>query len=37
MNKVFLYPYKDGSASAKALATALGIKRIKTEGSKFKP
>lgn len=32
----FLYPYKDGSASAKALATALGIKRIKREGSKFK-
>lgn len=33
----FLYPYKDGSASAKALAEALGIKRIKREGSKFKP
>lgn len=27
-----LYPYNEGSASAKALATALGIKRIKHEG-----
>lgn len=27
-----LYPYKPGSASAKALAEALGIKRIKHEG-----
>jgi hypothetical protein len=33
----FLYPYKDGSASAKALAAALNIKRIKREGSSFKP
>lgn len=37
MNKTFLYPYKDGSASAKALAQALGIKRVKREGSHFKP
>lgn len=37
MTKTFLYPYKDGSASAKALAQALNIKRIKREGSKFKP
>lgn len=36
MAKTFLYPYKDGSASAKALAQALGIKRIKREGSNFK-
>jgi glutathione synthase/RimK-type ligase-like ATP-grasp enzyme len=27
-----LYPYNEGSTSAKALATALGIKRIKHEG-----
>lgn len=27
-----IYPYKQGSASAKALADALGIKRIKHEG-----
>lgn len=32
-----LFPYKKGSASAKALAGALGIKRIKLEGSKWKP
>lgn len=31
-----IFPYKTGSASAKALAGALGIKRIKAEGSKFK-
>lgn len=32
-----LYQYKAGSASAKALAEKLGIKRIKLEGSKYKP
>jgi len=35
--KTFIYPYKKGSKSAKALAQALGIKQIKREGSKFKP
>ena len=30
-----IYPYKKGSKSAKALADALGIKRIKLDGSKF--
>lgn len=35
--KTFLYQYKAGSASAKVLAQALGIKRIKVKGSKFKP
>lgn len=33
---MFIYAYKQGSASAKALAEALGIKRIKREDSKFK-
>lgn len=33
---IALYPYKTGSESAKALAEALGIKRIKSEGSKYK-
>lgn len=33
----FLYPYKDGSASAKALSQALGIKRIRRTGSRFSP
>lgn len=37
MNKTFLYPYKTGSASAKALADALGIKQIKRENSHFHP
>lgn len=37
MSTAFLYPYKDGSASAKALASALNIKRIRRKGSKFKP
>lgn len=32
-----IYSYNQGSASAKALAEALGIKRIKHQGSKFKP
>lgn len=31
-----IIPYKAGSEGAKALAQALGVKRIKTEGSKFK-
>jgi glutathione synthase/RimK-type ligase-like ATP-grasp enzyme len=32
-----LYPYKQGSASAKALAQALGIKRIRKEGKDITP
>lgn len=32
-----ILPYKQGSESAKALAQALGIKRLKLEGSKWKP
>lgn len=32
-----IYPYKAGSASAKALAEALGIKRLKHEGPATKP
>lgn len=36
-NKTYIYPYKNGSASAKALAEALGVKQIKTVGSKFNP
>jgi len=31
-----IYPYKEGSRSAKDLAGGLGAKRIKHEGSKFK-
>lgn len=31
-----IFPYKMGSEGAKALAQALGVKRIKPEGSKFK-
>ena len=31
-----LYPYKNGSQGAKALAEGIGIKQIKKEGSKFK-
>jgi hypothetical protein len=34
---MLIYPYNPGSRSAKALATALGIKRIKHVGSGFKP
>lgn len=37
MAKTYIYPYKNGSASAKALAEALGVKQIKREGSKFIP
>lgn len=33
---MILYPYKTGSQGAKDLATAIGIKQIKKEGSKFK-
>ena len=33
----FVLPYKTGSKSAKDLAIALGLKRLKTEGSKAKP
>jgi glutathione synthase/RimK-type ligase-like ATP-grasp enzyme len=33
---MFIYPYKTGSASAKALSEAIGAKRIKRENSKFK-
>lgn len=32
-----VYPYKQGSASAKALANALGGKVLKVENSKYKP
>ena len=32
-----IYPYKMESESSKALAAKLGVKRIKLEGSKFKP
>ena len=31
-----IYPYKAGSASVKVLSAALGVKQIKTQGSKFK-
>lgn len=33
----FLYPYKGGSKGARALAQALGIKRIKQRNSRFRP
>lgn len=33
---MIIYPYKNGSESAKALADALGVLQIKKEGSKFK-
>lgn len=35
--RIKIYSYKVGSASAKALATALGCKVLKHEGSKYKP
>jgi len=35
--RYFIYPYNSASASAKVLAEGLGAKRIKREGSKFKP
>jgi glutathione synthase/RimK-type ligase-like ATP-grasp enzyme len=34
---MFIYPYKKGSKSVAALAGKTGAKRIKLEGSKFKP
>ena len=34
--KLYLYSYKPGSKSAKDLATALDIKRIKHERSRFR-
>lgn len=34
---MFIYPYKKGSQSAKALAQALPAKRIKLVGSRFRP
>lgn len=34
--RLFIYPYKQGSRSARALADALGAKRIKLEGSRFR-
>lgn len=34
---IFVYPYKKGSKSAKALAHTLGAKRIKLQNSRFKP
>lgn len=37
MTRYRVLPYKQGSASAKALAEALGGKVLKLEGSKFKP
>ena len=33
---MFIFPYKKGSESAKALSEAIGAKRIKAEGSRFK-
>lgn len=35
--RFYVYPYKTGSKSAKALAKALGGKLIKREGSRFEP
>lgn len=32
-----VYPYKPGSRSARELADALGVKRLKHEGSRYKP
>lgn len=34
---MYIYPYKPGSASAKALAKELGARRIKNERSRFRP
>lgn len=34
--KIFVYPYRSGSKSAKRLAEALGAKRVKLLNSKFK-
>lgn len=35
--RAFIYPYRNGSKSVKALAEATNAVRIKREGSKFKP
>lgn len=35
--RAFIYPYKKGSRSAKALAQAVGGKQIKLEGSRYQP
>jgi glutathione synthase/RimK-type ligase-like ATP-grasp enzyme len=37
MEKTWIYPYSDESQSARLLANALGIKRIKRLNSRFKP
>lgn len=37
MSKFYVYPYKQGSKSAKELANTLGGKVLKLEGSKFNP
>ena len=35
--RTVIYPYKPGSKSARDLARALGVKRIKHKGSRFRP
>ena len=35
--KTFLLPYKAGSAGCRALAERIGAKRIKLQGSRFRP
>lgn len=35
--RVRVYPYKKGSRSARYLARGLGVKRLKNEGSRFRP
>ena len=37
MSKLTVYPYKPASKSARELSRALGVKRIKHEGSRYKP
>jgi len=37
VNRTFVYPYNKNSESAKRLADALGVKRIKVESSTYKP
>lgn len=36
MAQIFIHPYKAGSESAKALANAIGAKRLRVKDSKFK-
>lgn len=36
MKRTYVYPYKTGSQSAASLARALGIQRIRHEGSRFR-